>query len=380
MNIDLIVNEFNIRGGTHKQVHRLAEYLLSEGDNVIIYTKYFDPINCYPGIDKLTVFPLTKLIAPPKGKIYQYFISIYTNLKLFFILRKKKSLINIHDNGFLLSWLLINYLSTKRKVIWQINDLPNLFNIRPEFSGNKNSSLFKIYLTRLMANNVRYLTVNVTKNSLKVKKFLRAESKVLYCGVDLRFKFPNFKCNTIKSKINLISTGVFLRYRNYQAILQVQKLLLTAFNVESTLKIIGSTKLDPGYAEEIRNLANELNVDCHVLGEVSEDQLLSEYSNSDIFLFLNIDQSWGLAIFEAMNMGLPVIVSDSVGAIEILNHGVDAEIVDPNDYIKIASIIANFKNNGALYRNRQMSGFYATQKMTWESLYCSQMRELMLND
>ena len=379
MNIDLIVNEFNIRGGTHKQVHRLAEYLLSEGDNVIIYTKYYDRINCYPGIDKLTVFPLTKLKASPRGKIYQSFISIYANLKLFLILRKTNSLINIHDNGFLLLWLLINYLSKKRKVIWQINDLPNLFNNRPGFSGKKNGSVFKIFLTRLMANNVRFLTVNVTKNSLKVKKFLRAESIVLFCGVDLRFKSPNFKCNIIKPKVNLISTGVFLRYRNYEAILKVQQLLLTTFNIESTLKIIGSTKLDPEYAEEIANLARKLSVDCHILGEISESQLVSEYSNSDIFLFLNIDQSWGLAIFEAMNMGLPVIVSNSVGAIEILNHGIDAEIVDPNDYIKIATIIANFKNNSALYKNRQMSGFYATQKMTWESLYCSQMRELMLN-
>ena len=48
-----------------------------------------------------------------------------------------------------------------------------------------------------------------------------------------------------------------------------------------------------------------------IWGEVDENTYLKLFDKADIFTFGNIDQSWGLAVFEAMSCGLPTIVSNS---------------------------------------------------------------------
>ena len=44
MKIAVLVNELNIRGGTHKQVLRLCEYLESQRIEFKIFTKYYDAL------------------------------------------------------------------------------------------------------------------------------------------------------------------------------------------------------------------------------------------------------------------------------------------------------------------------------------------------
>lgn len=381
MRIALVVNEFNIRGGTHKQVHRLAEYLLSRGHNVGIYTKFYNPEFCYPGVEKLKIFAATNKNEHNKFRPIRYIISLISSLKLAIYVMRNSDVVNIHDNGLFFFWFFLRFLAPRMRVIWQLNDLPGCFNI-----GASTSNLPRFWqraqriAIKFMAARVNQITVNVTKNAIRVKENLHVNAEVFYCGVDNQNPERIFRKKIDSEVVNLVSTGVFFPYRNYESIIKAQQLLSVQYGINSKLTIIGSTNLAPDYAREILSLAETLKVNCEILGSVNQATLDFIYKNSDIFLFLNIDQSWGLAVFEAMNFGLPVIVSDSVGATELLIPNIDAEIVNPTDCVEIANSIRSLFLDSNLYKKRQKAGYESTLRMSWDEFYCKPMEHLLLSE
>ncbi|WP_158798515.1 glycosyltransferase family 4 protein [Pedobacter sp. L105] len=381
MRITILINELNIRGGTHKQMHRLVEYLIRANHDVTIVTKQYDPDKCYPGIEKFNILSFDKYFKDYSkmnllSKIYNKVVGSY---KMSTAAVKDAECINIHDNGFGLISYFIKLKRKKLPVFWQINDLPPVFSLGNSKGehGNWTYGLRKRFYIR-MAKNVNQITVNVSKNALRVKEYLGVQAKVLHCGVDLRYTNFNGRTNS-GEKIRLLSTGVFLAYRNYETFLDVQeKLSKMGYIVESA--IIGSTALNPGYTEKISDLIKEKQLNCRITGDIPEKELIDIYNNSDYFLFLNIDQSWGLAVFEAMNFGLPTFVSQSVGAVELLNNDVDSMIVDPLDAEAIAIEIDHLQKNAAKHQLITRNAFDSTLKMTWDKMYSSKLEKIMIDE
>jgi glycosyltransferase involved in cell wall biosynthesis len=172
-----------------------------------------------------------------------------------------------------------------------------------------------------------------------------------------------------------VSIGVFYPWRNYEGILEGMQCLRKR-GVSSELRIIGSTERDPGYARKIRDIANDCGLSIEILGDIPDSQVHDVLRGSDVFLFVNVDQSWGLSVFEAMNFSLPVVVSRSVGAVELLSASRGAKIVDPADARKIAHAIEEIVNNLAEYRRTALSAYTESRTFTWENLYCGNMQVL----
>ena len=60
---------------------------------------------------------------------------------------------------------------------------------------------------------------------------------------------------------------------------------------------------------------------------------------SDIFVLPSIEDSYGLVVVEAMASGLPTIVSDHVGASEVIEPGITGLVVPAGDDEALASAI-----------------------------------------
>jgi glycosyltransferase involved in cell wall biosynthesis len=380
MRIGIAVHELNIRGGTHKQVQRLAEHLKARGETVRVYTKYFDPTRCYPGVDALDVRPVTAHPrAPPGPSAWRRTLAFVTSLRMARALARECDVVHIHDHGLTFAWFVARLLNRRLRFAWQINDLPGAFGVGTSAYG-KQHGLRRRWIrfreraaSRYMAHRVDAITVNVSKNAARVRECMGVDARIFFPGVDLRnaaLPAPRRAGEVLR----LVSTGVFFPYRNYEAILRAQRMLEERFGLPSRLTIVGSTALAPQYAESVEALARDLGVACEVVGEVDEPTLARIYEQSDVFLFVNVDQSWGLAIFEAMDFGLPVVVSRSVGAIELLQAGVDCEVVDPLDPGALAAALHALRSDPALHRARAEAGFRATRRMTWELLYCEPVR------
>lgn len=379
--IAFLINELNVRGGTHKQLLRLVEYADSKNIEFVIITKVLDYSKTYP--EFLKYKEKTSLIN--YGDTSNLFYKIYNVIKGIFFLRKKTRFIdtiNIHDNGF--SEYMLAFWG--KKVYWQINDLPYCFG---EGTAKDTKSTFNIILKKFLIKIMTKLIVtdvivNVTKNKYRVEKNLKRSAYVFYCGIEVLnieknihdsiFRFQN-------KSINLLTTGVFVPYRNYETQIKVVKLLKEkGFNV--TLNIIGSTLLDKNYATKISEiiLKERLEKEIIINGQVDENKFKELHKNADIFLFINVDQSWGLAVFEAMSCGLPVIVSESVGAVEILNDNVNAFFVSPYDVLSITDNIISLVSNSNLYLNISNNSKEYVKKYTWENTYCIKMINLMMNN
>ena len=304
MRVCLAVNEMNIRGGTHKQILRLAQYL---GRNRIPFqwlTREVDIAKTYPECRNFSITQLPGGVRKKKKsnigrvffKFYNLFYDLWDQYCLFKKMEKNIDIVNVHDNG--LSFFMILILLHNKKIIWQINDMPGCFCVGAQQGSNVgrthrviNAIKKKIYCK--IADHIDLITVNVTKNKNLVKEYFHKEAVVLYCGTDVVESRGSHECVKNKKCVHLISTGVFFRYRNYETqVLVVEKMCNDGYNCH--LDIVGSTELDPQYADDIQKLIRECNLcdNISIHGQVDEEKFNLLYDNADVFLFININKSW----------------------------------------------------------------------------------------
>ncbi len=91
-------------------------------------------------------------------------------------------------------------------------------------------------------------------------------------------------------------------------------------------------------------LAAGPNVEC--IPPISRVELLALYRRATIVCLPSIDDGFGLVVLEAMAHGLPVIVTQHVGAADVVRDGVDGFVVPIRDPAALAERIEFF------YRNR----------------------------
>jgi glycosyltransferase involved in cell wall biosynthesis len=370
MKIALLIYELDVRGGTQKQFLRLCQYLTQQGFDFEIITKYYDKDNTYIDFQSFEIKAL--YYNKNDSTRRQRWRDAY---KMYSIIDKKSNIINVHDHPLPKVAVLLKILR-RSKIVWQINDLPCFFLSQKA----PKSKLMKTLLTLLIWIGIYdYFTVNVTKNATLVKNFFNKNAEVFHCGVDsVAEGLEKHLALRNKQKIILISTGVFYPYRNYETLLLAVKELSS--NREVELQIIGSTEFDQKYAKFIRQLVLELDLQekVNICGQLNENEFVEAYNKSDIFCFINIDQSWGLAVFEAMSIGLPVIVSESVGAVELLSNGQDSIIVDPKDVDEIVNAITKLVDDQNLYSSISGNGIQKVKSMTWDRMYCEKMIDLFI--
>ena len=106
----------------------------------------------------------------------------------------------------------------------------------------------------------------------------------------------------------------------------------------------------------LRELSASLCIDVRFLGFKNQSELPEIYAASDIFALPSGGEAWGLVINEAMAAGLPVVVTDDVGAAPDLVEGKQTGIVYPAMNIQLLAgaldtllsdpqMLARFGNN-----------------------------------
>lgn len=377
--IAYLIMDLDVRGGTHKQFLKLIEYTEAQGEPFFIVTRKLDFDKTYPEFrryaDRIRV-----LEDEPEGSrsIYARCMRTLRLLRRLAAMIADADVVNIHDCGF---ECLLPAFKGKR-VVWQINDLYYVFQAGVS-SGARLPRICQA-LKAILLYGLRYvdeITVNVTKNAERVRHHMHRDAKVLYCGVepvgisrDNALSFRRFDSR----RVNLLSSGVWFPYRNYEAQVETVRLLVDR-GYDVHLKIIGTTHLAEQYADKIRHMISEYGLDdrIEICGMVDEQRFRQLHEQADMFLFVNVDQSWGLAVFEAMSCGLPVIVSESVGATEILHDGVDTIFVNPTSPEDIAAKVETLMSDRDLYTRISSAASQFHHDYTWDKAYSAPMLKLL---
>lgn len=378
--IAFLINELDIRGGTHKQFLKLLEYTSLRTDDFIIITKCVDFNKTYPDFKKFKskVKIFNEVKATPNSSVFRKYRLLKENkIRLSQLLEGIDS-VNIHDCGFERYFPVLK----NKYTVWQVNDLPGCFGVGCAKSRKETwKTILLRHLYKHYSKYVTRFTVNVSKNRDRIRAAFHRDADVLYCGIepigitkDSPVSVANFKNN----KLHLLSSGVFFPYRNYETQIDIVDNLKKQ-GIDVHLNIIGATDRHENYSSYIKKLISErgLSDNITICGQVDESEFRRLHSMADIFIFINIDQSWGLAVFEAMSCGIPVIVSESVGATEILSNGKNAIFVPPLDAALISEKIVELMHNTDKYEELCTESQKFHTNYTWDNTYSSKIYNIL---
>ncbi|MGV3533833.1 MAG: glycosyltransferase family 4 protein, partial [Chthoniobacteraceae bacterium] len=72
-------------------------------------------------------------------------------------------------------------------------------------------------------------------------------------------------------------------------------------------------------------------VPLHFHGAISQQQLADAFRSHSVLVLPSLEEGFGLVVPQALNCGLPVIVSDRVGAKDLIRHRENGSIIPVND-------------------------------------------------
>lgn len=142
------------------------------------------------------------------------------------------------------------------------------------------------------------------------------------CGVDLlRFTPPEKKVDDV---FRIIYCGNISLRKGVHYLLQA----FSELKLDNTeLWLIGSAP-DPSFS---RLLARYRSDKVRFLGTFSQNELPSIYAKGSVFVLPSLADGFGMVVPQAMACGLPVIVTENVGAADIVTDSVEGYVVPFRD-------------------------------------------------
>tara|TARA_Y100001933_G_scaffold255016_1_gene297466 strand:- start:572 stop:1810 length:1239 start_codon:yes stop_codon:yes gene_type:complete len=109
-----------------------------------------------------------------------------------------------------------------------------------------------------------------------------------------------------------------------------------AISNETKLKIAGSGPLE----NELKFYVKSLKIkDIEFVGPINYNDLPKFYAKSKGLILLSTSEQWGLVTNEALNCGIPVLISEKCGSRELIKENINGFIVNENNQLEISSRI-----------------------------------------
>jgi glycosyltransferase involved in cell wall biosynthesis len=377
MRIALLIPDLVKEGGGERQAVRLAAELLAMGEDVTVFTNVVDPPACYPNVTSLLKVvgaghhPLATHL--PSRRLGDYF----DMRRLAAAVTDTFDVLNPHHwpPHWAAAWA-ADRAAQRPAVVWMCNDPPWRFGPgeRPEALRAKGplKRALRAFFLRYDLAAVKRLDCAVVLSHRARRVFEEVygtSARVVRSGVDLpslRGERSHEVALSIRTKHGLrpetfllLTVNILMPQRRIDDVVEAMARLL-AHGHDAHLLAVGSTTYDPACAERLRMLVRQRGLEGHVTltGSVPESELGAYYDACDAYVHPNEEQTWGLAVIEAMAHGKPVVVSTGAGVHEVLSHGANALLVPPRRADVIAGAVQRLLSDEAL---RRRLGFQARE-------------------
>ena len=109
------------------------------------------------------------------------------------------------------------------------------------------------------------------------------------------------------------------------------------------LKIVGSLKTDPGYAQKMKQyvVQSELAEQVEFLDTLNDQQLAQILAAGDLLATPSSYEGFGIVYLEGMSFGLPAIATSAGAAGEIISHNHNGFLVTPGNSAALAERLSN---------------------------------------
>src|SRR3989344_2042179 len=227
------------------------------------------------------------------------------------------------------------------------------------------------------ADGIRIVSKRIKNSLIKEFKINKDKISILPIFVDIK------KIKNIPITINLRD-----KYPQFDFIILIVSRLAKEKNISlalNTMKEIVLKKpktglIIAGGGSERKNIENEikkLNIGENVIleGNIEFNDLISYYKTADIFVSVSNYEGYGMAVLEAMAAGLPVVMTDTGLAGEILINKKDGFVVPVGDLKQLTESILNLMEKKELRarfsKNAQITVNFQQSKEDYFSAYRS---------
>lgn len=217
---------------------------------------------------------------------------------------------------------------------------------------------FKGFLKKLFLSRISKVYVPGKSNEKLVKDLGYSGQIVKTGGVGL-FNIVSQPIYTKKEKVeNFLYVGRLSEEKNLFSIIQVFNNLP---NIR--LNIVGYGPLEA----KLKALAMP-NI-CFY-GAVKNRNLFSVYQSNDVLILPSFSEPWGLVVEEALNNGIPVIVSDKVGCAEEIVNESNGIIYSIGDPVGLKNAILKMKNVAYYNELRENISKYDFEEIVENQINC----------
>jgi glycosyltransferase involved in cell wall biosynthesis len=145
-------------------------------------------------------------------------------------------------------------------------------------------------------------------------------------------------------------------------------LLLDAFaRVRSTCPAARLRVVGP--AGDATSLLAATGAGIEAIGAVDQPTLARELRRADCLVLPSRHDSFGMVVVEALASGTPVLVSEMVGAKDLVEEGVNGWVVPLGDVAALAERMCWCAANPAIVRAARAASFRSARSATWDSYH-----------
>jgi len=325
-------------------IQELKKIPLNNGINFILYTpnKLKGELAVLPKNwqEKILKWPLKYLWTQVKLSWEMFknspdVLFIPSHALPFFIPKKIKTVITLHDTGF--------------------RRYPKAYSFWQRFYTNF------VYRNAVKKATKIIVPSNFTKNELINLYHAKTEKiKVVYFGIDKNLFKPTIDQKILEKyrikKPYILFVGRLEEKKNIKNLISAFLLL----NQPMQLVLVGK----PGYGyKEIKKLILR-SKNILEIGYVRRNDLPYLYSAAELFILSSFYEGFGFPGLEAMACGCPVIAANQTCLPEI--YGPAAIYFDPNSIKEIAGRVEEIINNKSLRKELIKKGFEQVKKYSWE--------------
>lgn len=388
MKVLIIVDDLATSGGTQRTTIMTYLGLGKKGHNVTILSSIFNSRTCYPklsdGIKNIHVFS-NKIGFLSKFAKSSSSLAIFVRVILLSLKSRVGNVdfdtVLVEDEISLL--VLALFKKNKRKFVWYLNN--QLSNKMIEMFEAKKTSLgilirCKYLLTKKALSKIDYFATYDLFNKELLSKIGYKNIVVTSVGADIRKGITKRVVNSKRRKLKIFTMGVLFPYRRYEDILRAMK-IVDKDNIVEKLTIVGLPDFSQDYKEYILSTTIKFGLQDKVdfTSFVTEYEKQQLFKNSDLFVFVNDANTWGLVVAEAISAGIPVLITNNIGIVDVLDND-SAYIVRPKSPKDIANVFRDMYYHPGISINKSQLAFKKISKaISWKG-YVSKIENLLLTE
>jgi len=200
---------------------------------------------------------------------------------------------------------------------------------------------------------------NITNISSATSDIFRPRVLASYEKQKLLFRY------NINKKFIMYAPGGFDYRKNVDMLLEAYANL--PIDIRQNYQLLIASKISKDKKEHLEKSAASFGIkesELIIAGYVSDDDLVSLYNLTDLFVFPSIHEGFGLPLLEAMSCSACVIGSNTSSIPEVVQR--DDSLFDPNSSKELSDLMTKILKSPSLQNELKLHSLKQSSKFSWD--------------